>query len=149
MISHIHQTRLSLPPTTEVHLLYSTRIPIASDSDVANLISNILFLDRLRAIILSQKEAGEFPPLKVHLHLTNISTFKKELEDDEAAKAVLEDMTVCSRRISAEDLRRIVSGERNESRGGDDGTVCYVCGPPTMTDELVGVLQGADRKSVV
>lgn len=37
-----------------------------------------------------------------------------------------------------QDLRNAVSISRLD--GSKQSTVCYVCGPPNMTDEVVGVL---------
>lgn len=114
---------------------------------MSNPFSNILFLDRLRAIIDSQKATGEFRPLQVHLHLTDLSTSKEKLESQGTLKALSDGMTVYDRRIRAEDLRQIVSGEQHEGGNSNDGTVCYVCGPPVMTDEFVKVLQDSVGES--
>ena len=47
------------------------------------------------------------------------------------------------RRLNEGDLLRALDGY-TESRGGKEdnraGTVCYVCGPPTMTDQVVAFL---------
>ncbi|CAK1354245.1 unnamed protein product [Cercospora beticola] len=52
------------------------------------------------------------------------------------------------RRFKEEDLVRAVDGYRQESVFGlqheRSGTVCYVCGPPKMTDEVVDFLKGLE-----
>jgi len=47
------------------------------------------------------------------------------------------------RRVTEADLVRAVDGYRTPVFGSEhdrQGTVCYVCGPPRMTDEFVGFL---------
>lgn len=66
-------------------------------------------------------------------------------------------MVIRNRRIERDDLRRAVNelDGRDGSGNGvemdlDKRTVCYVCGPPTMTDrivaELVGLLRDGEQR---
>lgn len=51
------------------------------------------------------------------------------------------------RRISDLDLTQALDGYRKPLYGGGydrQGTVCYVCGPPKMTDEFVAFLQNQE-----
>lgn len=50
------------------------------------------------------------------------------------------DITVHSRRIKRQDLQATVIGEDADVNPKE--TVCYLCGPPKMTDEFVEVLRG-------
>ncbi|KAF3893845.1 hypothetical protein GTR04_2416 [Trichophyton interdigitale] len=148
MISYIHQTQSCLLPSARFHLLYSTRIPLSSTpinmtrpSETLNTLatdwpSKILFLDRLRQISRDWNQAKDnINPLDLQLFLTN-----SKLENRDDNKSILDTVThitVHSRRIEAGDLRKAV-GESDELRRG---TVCYVCGPPVMTDEFVKKLK--------
>jgi NAD(P)H-flavin reductase len=38
--------------------------------------------------------------------------------------------------------RRIEKQDLVDSVGDSEGTVCFVCGPPGMTDEFVGIFEG-------
>lgn len=50
------------------------------------------------------------------------------------------DITVHSKRIKRQDLQATVIAEDAEVHPKE--TVCYLCGPPRMTDEFVDVLRG-------
>jgi NAD(P)H-flavin reductase len=71
------------------------------------------------------------------VYITNLNCMSEDgpigITDD-----IVRDMELYSRRISNTDLRTAVW---DEDPGVRANTVCYVCGPPVMTDEFVGVLQ--------
>ncbi|EEQ28240.1 conserved hypothetical protein [Microsporum canis CBS 113480] len=165
MISYIHQTRSSLP-SSMVHLLYSTKVPSQSKSPPTipidrmipskagnNVLTSpafqILFLDRLQRILRNWDEGGENNnPLDIQLFITNMSSesgdgcttnLRSDISDLDNR------ITTFDRRIGVEDLRRAI-GENEEIR---NGTVCYICGPPSMTDSIAKELQNilGDRKS--
>ncbi|KMP00478.1 hypothetical protein CISG_05483 [Coccidioides immitis RMSCC 3703] len=150
MISHIHNTRSGLHPSTEVHLLYATRIPSASTlssnsgtSKAQNLLNQILFLPRLREIVhVEQKQQQEqktgvcFQPLDVRLYLTNLSSHRGTSAGELEAE-LRGDISVYNRRIIAADLQDLIGSNRVERAK----TICNVCGPPRMTDEFVEVLK--------
>ncbi|OAL67443.1 hypothetical protein A7C99_1307 [Trichophyton rubrum] len=90
-------------------------------------IKNIVFVaggvDRLQQISRDWNRAKDNTnSLDLQLFLTN---------------SYLENRGVHSRRIEAGDLHKAVGGS-DELRSG---TICYVCGPPVMTDELVKELE--------
>lgn len=148
MLSHISEAPTSLPSSspTQIHFLYSTRVPPPSESPTSSTataedtLNQILFLPRLREIARSHTHAPSQRLLfSVDLFLTNLREHPDLVaalsgEDKDRAKG--QDFTIHDRRIEIEDLRAAVGV------GVGDGTVCFVCGPPAMTDEVVGVLRG-------
>ena len=46
-----------------------------------------------------------------------------------------------ARRITTSDLVRAIDGYNEESKQARSRTVCYVCGPPDMTDGLVAYIK--------
>ncbi|KAL2005643.1 hypothetical protein VTN00DRAFT_10136 [Thermoascus crustaceus] len=149
MLSHITETSTSLPSPTQIHFLYSTRLSSPSDPEpdleptsaissnsTEEALNQILFLPRLREIARSTTHSPTQRLLiSLDLYLTNLH------QHPDLAKALLSgkhsapsDVTIHDRRIQTEDLRAAVGDGRR--------TVCFVCGPPGMTDEVVGVLRG-------
>lgn len=60
------------------------------------------------------------------------------------------DLAIHSRRINRQDLQAGISG--SDGGFGAKETVCYLCGPPKMTDEfvdVVGELLGGERERVL
>lgn len=152
MISHTHQTRSNLSPSTEFHFLYSTRLPSptpdfeSSDtSGVHSVLDQILFLPRLREIVRAEKRQQQqlntqgltFQPLDVRLHLTNLSTHTSTNAIQLAAE-LNDEISLYDRRITVNDLKNLIGDDKDEQTR----TVCNVCGPPRMTDELVEALKG-------
>lgn len=152
MLSHITETPTSLPSPTQVHFLYSTRLSSPSDPEpdleptstittpedtatdkTAKALNQILFLPRLREIARSTTHSPTQRLLiSLDLYLTNLHQhpdLSKALKDSAPS-----DVTIHDRRIQLEDLRAAVGDGRR--------TVCFVCGPPGMTDEVVEVLGG-------
>lgn len=118
VISHLHQMR-QMPE--EVRFLYTLRQPEPQDQ--------VLFLSRLRAI--AQTVAGI--QFRLQLYLTGgISPFSLEIEGTSRT-------TAQHRRVTHDDLIEAIG--KPEDRAG---VVCYVCGPPAMTDEFVEVLRHAE-----
>ncbi|EFQ98657.1 hypothetical protein MGYG_01679 [Nannizzia gypsea CBS 118893] len=153
MISYIYRTRSCLPSPTRIHFLYSTRIPLSSapmnvampnetvDKMPFAAASKILFLDRLQHISRNWNQTeNDINPLDVQLFLTNLPLANGEGNKVDVHPDILDtnsQITVHGRRITAGDLRKAV-GENEELRSR---TVCYVCGPPAMTDEFVKELK--------
>ncbi|EGD91320.2 hypothetical protein H113_01126 [Trichophyton rubrum MR1459] len=153
MISYIHRTRSCLLPSARLHLLYSTRIPssstpinMAGPSEAVNALatdrlSKILFLDRLQQISRDWNRAKDNTnSLDLQLFLTNSYLENRGGNKVNFQSSILDTdnhITVHSRRIEAGDLHKAVGGS-DELRSG---TICYVCGPPVMTDELVKELE--------
>ncbi|PGH01814.1 hypothetical protein GX51_04994 [Blastomyces parvus] len=147
MISHIFKNPSTLPHSPAIHVLYSTRFPTApkADEDVSKHMDQILFFPRLRSILDSQRSNHqhwrEGPSLHLHLHLyiTNLRGMPQDPTTD---------FTLHNRRIQMSDLHDVLAGKRNVVRDGyasnDHGrTVCYICGPPDMTDEFVAGAEAA------
>lgn len=131
ILSHLHQTPHQLPP--HLKLLYTTRLPPSGK------LHTILFLNRLRNL---------FDPNPNHPNPHNHNKFKLFL----TLPPPSEEPPFLSWPVSTEGNRqtlhrRISHGDLLDAVGGVSergGTVVYVCGPPGMTDEFVGVLRGAE-----
>lgn len=94
----------------DVRVLYASKVDTSLDG--------VLFLDRI---------AGLITPGKVQFFATG----NKDIPDiQEMEKKGVE---VIKRRFTEEDIKRAVGQDR-------DGVMVYVCGPPTMTDEMVDTL---------
>ena len=104
-----------------VQFLYSTRDPRESRSP-----SEILFLERLRDVFESLGSEGEF-----QLFLT---AGQERSEEDKSETMLIDgkELSVQRRRVHDTDLLDALGPV--DERGG---TVCYICGVPTMTDEFV------------
>src|SRR6266480_1965383 len=122
MVTAIHE-RLSLHDQhnpAKVNILYSTKV------DKKRVHSNkILFLDRL-------KSYEEHNPERTSVTLFITGDYEK-LEDPEELPWHF------TRRLTAADVLTVLG-----DFGKRQGTVCYVCGPPSMTDELVRFLNSLD-----
>ncbi|KAL4781432.1 hypothetical protein BJX76DRAFT_350150 [Aspergillus varians] len=130
MLSHLNNNDESTGlyhPSLNIHVLYSSRLPNATTPESA--LDQILFLPRLREIIRSQ---SQFHRLRITLDL-----FLSNLQDQSSpllAQAP-KDLAIHPRRINEDDLRKTISG--TDVKFAPSETVCYVCGPPQMTDEVV------------
>ncbi|EFE43584.1 conserved hypothetical protein [Trichophyton verrucosum HKI 0517] len=103
--------------------------------------SKILFLDRLLQISRDWNRAKDnADPIDLQLFLANSYLENRGGNKVDFHSSILDTdkhITVHSRRIEASDLHKAV-GESDELRSG---TICYVCGPPVMTDEFVKELE--------
>ena len=121
MVSSILASDSAIPRPKEIVFLYSSKVPSSSSSSDkdAEKESAILFVPRLTDLATKHTE------LDLTLFLTGKSAEKKIVHPESLG-------WFHHRRIEAQDL---------EAALGEDGreeTVVYVCGPPAMTDELVG-----------
>ncbi|KAL4811266.1 hypothetical protein BDV18DRAFT_129002 [Aspergillus unguis] len=135
MLSHLNNNDESTGryhPSLNIHILYSSKLPDATSPESA--LDQVLFLPRLREIVRSQ---SQFHRLRITLDL-----FLSNLQDQSSSllRQTPEDLAIHPRRINQEDLKKAVSG--NGVQFAPDETVCYVCGPPQMTDEVVGTVTG-------
>lgn len=119
-----HLLQQSRPPSS-IRFVYTTRIeegPIDG--------SQILFLQRIISLMKEAKSCY----VQLDLFLTGVSV-------DQLSKATeLPSSNVKSSRITNADLEAAL-GHDIETR---KSTVCYICGPPRMTDQFVEYLKGRD-----
>ncbi|KAL5000560.1 hypothetical protein BDV10DRAFT_183333 [Aspergillus recurvatus] len=130
MLSHLNNNDESTGvyhPSLNIHILYSSRLPESASPESA--LDQILFLRRLREIVRSQ---SQFQRLRITLDL-----FLSNLQDQSSPllRQPPRDLAIHPRRINRDDLARTVTGTDSKYRPHE--TVCYVCGPPQMTDEVV------------
>ncbi|KAL2808375.1 hypothetical protein BJX63DRAFT_424678 [Aspergillus granulosus] len=133
MLSHLNnndETTGSFHPSLNIHVLYSSKLPENATPETA--LSQIPFLPRLREIVRSQEQSHRLR-ISLNLFLTNNHDQSSALPAQSP-----QDLAIQSRRIGRADLQRTVSGK--DSQFAPNETVCYVCGPPQMTDELVDIL---------
>ncbi|KAK3065790.1 hypothetical protein LTR53_018035, partial [Teratosphaeriaceae sp. CCFEE 6253] len=148
---------LSSARPREMHFLYMTKTSPDSNGEIDP--QGILFLTRLMDLVAATAE-----PLAVTLSLF--------LTDPAAAASASDDRGIIEhgrlpnrtvgRRVEAADLVAALDGFPAKSRAGLQqpfgrehdrrGTVCYVCGPPTMTDDYVqflGQQEGMEPRRVL
>lgn len=133
MLSHLNNNDECIHhhhPSLNIHVLYSSKLPDTGASESA--LDQILFLPRLREIVRSQ---SQFHRLRITLDL-----FLSNLQDQSSPLLVQppKNLATHARRINQDDLRKTVSG--TDTKFSPDETVCYVCGPPQMTDEVVSTV---------
>ncbi|KAK7425424.1 hypothetical protein QQZ08_008103 [Neonectria magnoliae] len=106
----------------DVRVLYAGKMPAGG-------VAEVLFLRRIATLFEQGKLRG-----RLQVFVTSVSTRSDLLRgpEDEFRKAGVE---ILARRFGEEDLKAAFGGL--EDLGS---CVVYVCGPPTMTDEMVGVL---------
>lgn len=121
MVSHLQQTK-QMP--RDVRFIYASRMHAPN--------GKILFLSRLQAIS-TELSPGQFV---LQLYLTG-GAEHNPLGLEEDARII-----VRKRRISHSDLLDALGGVEDRSR-----VVCYVCGPPAMTDDFVTFLGNAEGMS--
>lgn len=127
IVSYLHQVTHQLPPRIE--FLYTTRLPPSGN------LHTLLFVDCLRRLFESD--------LKHHsrtfkLFLTQAPRVQEPPSLSWPVSSEGDQQTL-RRRISHEDLLNAIGPSTERS-----GTVIYVCGPPGMTDEFVGLLRAAE-----
>ncbi|BDD58525.1 hypothetical protein MAP00_003795 [Monascus purpureus] len=146
ILSHLNDNDPSstLPHQSNIHFLYSTRLSqvptthkTASSGTVETTLNQILFLPRLRQIAQSLSQSGRLR-VSLDLFITNLSPRSTEHPVSALLESPPTDFGIHPRRMHKQDLRDAVSVSRLDR--GKQSTVCYVCGPPNMTDEVVGVL---------
>ncbi|RBR15590.1 hypothetical protein FVER53590_30319 [Fusarium verticillioides] len=96
----------------EVKVLYASKLPVQG-------LGGVLFLDRIRKWFKANQLIGD-------LKMFTTGIYEGQVESRE--------LDVHERRFTFEDVKEAV-GEKNKS-------VVYVCGPATMTDEIVDGLTG-------
>jgi NAD(P)H-flavin reductase len=113
MLAHLRNS-YSTATKPRITFLYTTKSPSTSSSQS----NSILFLSRLQQI-----EASFAGNMNLQLFITGDESGHKEMKLPRTFH----------RRIEDDDLLAAVGGKT-------DGTVCFVCGPPVMTDKFVAFL---------
>ncbi|KAL4933874.1 FAD-dependent oxidoreductase [Aspergillus undulatus] len=137
MLSHLNNNDESTGlyhPSLNIHILYSSKLPDASSPELA--LDQILFLRRLREVLRAQ---SQFRRLRITLDL-----FLTNLHDQSSLllQQPPKDIDIHPRRINRDDLSRTVSGTGTDVKFAPSETVCYICGPPQMADEVVDTVTG-------
>ena len=129
IFSHLVRLHASQRPE-EIHFLYGTK---AEDSEADP--QSILFLPRLMDLVGAVDEPKD---VTLSLFLTGNTGY----EGGERIEHGKLPNRTWARRLGEGDLVGALDGWRGESEGGKgrEGTVCYVCGPQKMTDEVVEFL---------
>ncbi|GKZ58738.1 hypothetical protein AnigIFM49718_004570 [Aspergillus niger] len=145
MLSHLNNgDEIALPhPSFNIRFLYSTKLPRKEEGTVTgsgsggggSSLEQILFLSRLRQIIASQSQIRRLQ-ISLDLFITDPGLDQSSLTGSAESK----DLTLHMRRINRDDLRKAISHPDGSIEAAE--TVCYVCGPPGMTDDVVGNLEG-------
>ncbi|KAF2427351.1 ferredoxin reductase-like protein [Tothia fuscella] len=116
MLSHIREETQSPNNPLNIHFMYTTKSP--------NSLKEILFLNRLIEITKALHNC------KLHFFITGCGTNVSEREENQGEL----DFAITRKRFNKADLDSAI--------GKKEGTVCYVCGPPRMTDKVVEYLGG-------
>lgn len=117
----------------EIHFLYATKASPELDAQ------SILFLPRLLDLVAAAADQNN---VTLSLYATGTGDEDGGLIED----GRLPNRTF-ARRIQEFDLVRALDGFRKGGAGEREGTVCYVCGPPRMTDEVVAFLSQQEGMS--
>ena len=130
MLSHLNNNEPHTPNPKTIHILYSSRLPQHQGTGSADaILDQVLFLPRLRQIIRSQESSHRLR-ISLDLFLTDLASSSDLLSSGSPS-----DLKIHPGRISDHDLRSAAMGTGDEL--DSQGTVCYVCGPPDMTDSIV------------
>ena len=113
-----------------VHFLYASRGP-----QPGHTLSEVLFLDRLQELSQHLKNIGR-RRFALDVFLTPYHKDSKQGPLSEADTNTRHGNFHHGRRFTHEDLLHAL-GPEEEGEGRRRGTVVYVCGPPSMTDEVV------------
>ncbi|KAJ5380152.1 uncharacterized protein N7496_002580 [Penicillium cataractarum] len=133
ILSHLNNQVETTQPLN-IHFLYSSRLPQGHETaSPEESLSQILFLPRIRQIILSQRQSHR---LRICLDLFLTDSNSSRLAPANSPT----DLTIHSKRIEKHDLQSAVIG--GDGKLDPRESVAYVCGPPQMTDEMVELLKG-------
>ncbi|KAK1820549.1 hypothetical protein LTR12_004997 [Friedmanniomyces endolithicus] len=121
----------------EIHFIYTTRVP-PSSGDIDP--QTILFLPRLMDLVAAIADPTN---ITLSVFLTGATAEGAATDDRGIIEHGKLPNRTFGRRVTEADLVRAIDGYRTPVFGTKhdrQGTVCYVCGPPRMTDEIVGFL---------
>lgn len=135
LISIFSQLLRNHPSTRprEMHFLYATK----ADSELDT--QKILFLPRLMDLVAAVADPN-----------VTLSLFVTGTGDSGAIEHGRLPNRTFGRRLREEDLRSAIDGHKQNVFGAQHDrqrTLCYVCGPPSMTDEIVQFLSREEGMS--
>lgn len=130
MLSHINNNEPGAQTPDKIRILYTTRLP--QGETMQERLDQVLFLPRLRQIVQSQEISHR---LRMALDL-----FLTDVDPSVDLVSAASDMVIHPARIEDRNLRSAISD--GDSGTSSEETVCYVCGPPQMTDSIVKRLKG-------
>ena len=136
ILSHIANWR---PRPKSIQFYYSCRLPLSENMD------SILFLDRLKGILVAGPSKPATISKGLHLYLTGVAPENQARIHDQAMRGYTanDGLEVYERRFTHDEIIDSLGPEDTR-----EGTVAYVCGPPVMTDEVVEALRNAKGMSV-
>ncbi|KAL4896738.1 hypothetical protein BDV59DRAFT_171361 [Aspergillus ambiguus] len=135
MLSHLNNHPDGCPSLRRpcnIHFLYSSKLPREGSSESP--MEQVPFLSRLRQIMRSHSTSQRLQ-ISLDLFLTGLSPESPVLREPPL------DITVHPRRISHNDLQLALAGPEGTFR--PEETLCYMCGPPKMTDEFIPIIQNS------
>ncbi|KAH7141181.1 hypothetical protein B0J13DRAFT_52601 [Dactylonectria estremocensis] len=109
----------------DVQLLYAAKV-------AAGGLAEVLFVPRIAALFRERRLRG-----RPQVFATDTSSPASDLVHDLGDELNKAQFEIHVRRFGPDDLKGAVGHDR-------DSCLVYVCGPPTMTDEVVGILTSAD-----
>ncbi|KAK1084554.1 hypothetical protein LTR33_002598 [Friedmanniomyces endolithicus] len=137
LISTLSYLIRSVTRPKEIHFIYTTRVsPSSGDIDP----QTILFLPHLMDLVAAIADPTN---ITLSLFLTGATAEGAATDDRGIIEHGKLPNRTFGRRVTEADLVRAIDGYRTPVFGTKhdrQGTVCYVCGPPRMTDEIVGFL---------
>ncbi|KAK0271816.1 hypothetical protein LTR35_013292 [Friedmanniomyces endolithicus] len=128
----------------EIHFIYTTRVS-SSSGDIDP--QTILFLARLMDLVAAIADPTN---ITLSVFLTGATAEGAATDDRGTIEHGKLPNRTFGRRVTEADLVRAIDGYRTPMFGSEhdrQGTVCYVCGPPRMTDEIVGFLSKQEGMS--
>ena len=149
ILSHLASSQKRQSGQYSIKFFYSCRMPKSRD------LQSVLFLDRLATLFSRLRDLqrkGQYAPdleLELNVYFTGITPPEGEAFQDPILEGsgAYNEMTAHTRRFRHEELIDALGSEDKRKQ-----TVAYVCGPPSMTDEVVEVLRkagGMSKKSVL
>ncbi|KAF7592189.1 hypothetical protein BBP40_000530 [Aspergillus hancockii] len=140
ILSHLNNNADETPASHHpfnIHFLYSTKLPPTASQETTapsgSILDQILFLSRLRQIIRSQSQSHRLR-ITLDLFVTNLRDTSSPLLHEQP-----DDLTMHAQRINHKNLQTVLAGPSGNIVSEE--TVCYICGPPAMTDDFVTFLR--------
>ncbi|KJZ75670.1 hypothetical protein HIM_04827 [Hirsutella minnesotensis 3608] len=134
LVSMLRSMADAPPPGLEsVSVVYATKLPASGR------LRDVLFLETMASLLGSGPVRGT---LRLHVSKALDSGATARIEEGERRICGMP-IDVSTERVSREQVRQLVK------RSDPDSTVVYICGPPTMTDELFAALTSPDNERIL